>query len=243
MTQNIYDDPAFFTAYSGLRRSLEGLDGAPEWPAMRALLPQIEGARVLDLGCGFGWFSRWAREAGAAQVTGVDVSANMLARARADTADQAIVFQQADLETYAPPSASFDLIYSSLALHYVSDLAGLISRIAAGLVAGGRLVVSVEHPIYTAPWRPGWTTNEDGGRTWPIDRYNLEGPRITDWLAPGVVKYHRMLGTWLNRLIAAGLRVDHVEDWGPTDALLDARPDLASERDRPMFLIIAASLR
>jgi len=33
MTQNIYDNEEFFAGYSRLRRSVEGLDGAPEWPA------------------------------------------------------------------------------------------------------------------------------------------------------------------------------------------------------------------
>jgi len=36
MTQNIYDDPQFFEGYGRLPRSVEGLDGAPEWPALVA---------------------------------------------------------------------------------------------------------------------------------------------------------------------------------------------------------------
>jgi SAM-dependent methyltransferase len=71
VTQNIYDDPTFFAGYRGLPRSLEGLDGAPEWPALRAMLPDLKDRRVLDLGCGFGWFSRWAREAGASRVLAI----------------------------------------------------------------------------------------------------------------------------------------------------------------------------
>ena len=66
MTQNIYDNDEFFAGYGQLPRSVEGLDGAPEWPALRAMLPDLHGLKVLDLGCGFGWFCRWAREQGAA---------------------------------------------------------------------------------------------------------------------------------------------------------------------------------
>src|SRR5947209_16534939 len=91
MTQNIYDNAEFFAAYSRLQRSVEGLDGAPEWPALQAMLPDLSGRRVLDLGCGFGWFCRWAREHGATHVEGIDVSEKMLARARAATVDPAIV--------------------------------------------------------------------------------------------------------------------------------------------------------
>jgi len=84
MTQNIYDDEGFFAGYSRLPRSVDGLDGAPEWPTLCAMLPELSGRNVIDLGCGFGWFCRWARRHGAAQVLGLDVSEKMLARARAE---------------------------------------------------------------------------------------------------------------------------------------------------------------
>src|SRR5215469_14555001 len=103
MTQNIYDHPEFFDGYSKMSRSVEGLAGAAEWPAMRALLPPLDGLRAVDLGCGFGWFCRWARQNGAAHVLGLDVSENMLARARADTADTAITYSRADLEQLDVP--------------------------------------------------------------------------------------------------------------------------------------------
>ena len=85
MTQNIYDDETFFAGYSQLPRSVHGLEGAPEWPVLRGMLPELAGKRVLDLGCGFGWFCRFAAGEGAAEIVGVDVSERMLARARAET--------------------------------------------------------------------------------------------------------------------------------------------------------------
>ncbi len=240
MTQNIYDNPAFFEGYSQLGRSVEGLDGAAEWPALRALLPPMHGLRVLDLGCGFGWFCRWAREQGAAQVLGIDVSERMLDRARATTQDTAISYARADLEHLNPGQAAFDLVYSSLALHYIVDLQGLLAKVHAALVPGGALVVSVEHPIYTAPSHPGWLTDADGRKTWPLDRYLVEGPRSTDWLAKGVIKQHRTIGTFLTMLLRRGFSLTHVEEWNPTDEQIAARPALAEERHRPMFLLVSA---
>src|ERR1700722_8581560 len=133
MTQNIYDDPRFFEGYSQLPRSVAGLDGAPEWPALRALLPDLHELRVVDLGCGFGWFCRWAREQGAARVLGLDVSERMLTRARAATNDPAISYEQGDLETLELPQAGFDLVYSSLAFHYVADATRLFAQIRRAL--------------------------------------------------------------------------------------------------------------
>ncbi|HLY90484.1 MAG TPA: class I SAM-dependent methyltransferase [Acetobacteraceae bacterium] len=240
MTQNIYDNPEFFAGYSQLGRSVEGLDGAAEWPALRALLPDLNGRSVVDLGCGFGWFCRWAREQGAARVLGLDVSDKMLERARADTADAAISYQRADLEQLELPEAAFDLAYSSLALHYVEQLDKLLATVHRALKPGGTLVFSAEHPIYTAPSRPGWMADASGRRTWPVDGYLVEGPRTTDWLAKGVIKQHRTIGTYLNLLLRLGFRLMHVEEWGPTDAQIASRPALADERQRPPFLLVAA---
>jgi SAM-dependent methyltransferase len=240
MAQNIYDNPEFFERYSRLGRSVEGLDGAAEWPALKALLPELRSLRVVDLGCGFGWFCRWARQQGAAAVLGIDVSEKMLARARATTTDAAITYLRADMEGLELPQAAFDLAYSSLALHYVEDLGGLLAKVRRALVPGGQLVFSVEHPIFTAPTQPGWTLGVDGKKTWPVDSYLCEGPRRTDWLAKGVIKQHRTLTTYVNFLLQLGFALSHIEEWGPTDEQIAARPALADERQRPMFLLVSA---
>lgn len=240
MTQNIYDDPHFFANYARLGRSVEGLKGAAEWPALQALLPEMRGLRVVDLGCGYGWFCRWARENGAAEVHGIDVSEKMLARAAATTTDPAIAYRRADLERLDLPARSFDLAYSSLALHYIEALPALLATVRRALVPGGVFVFSAEHPIFTAPSHPGWSVDADGRKTWPVDAYLKEGPRRTDWLAEGVIKQHRTLATYLNLLLQAGFALSHVEEWGPTDAQIAALPALAEERERPAFLLASA---
>jgi len=240
MTQNVYDRSDFFEGYSRLGRSVQGLDGAAEWPALRALLPDLGGRRVVDLGCGFGWFSRYARQAGAASVLGLDLSENMLARARADTADAAITYARADLETLDLPEGGFDLAYSSLTLHYVEALPRLFGVVHRALAPGGAFLFSAEHPIFTAPSLPGWTVDAAGRKVWPVDGYLEEGPRRTDWLTKGVIKQHRSIGTYLNLLIGAGFAIAHVQEWGPSDAQIAEKPVLADERLRPAFLLVAA---
>lgn len=240
MTQNIYDTEEFFAGYSRLPRSVEGLDGAPEWPALRALLPDLRGRRVLDLGCGYGWFCRWAHQHGAARVLGVDVSEKMLARATATAQEPAIDYVRADMEDLDLPAAAFDLAYSSLAFHYLENLDVLIGRVARSLTPGGSLVFSVEHPMFTAPTRPGWSTDADGRASWPVEGYLDEGPRSTDWLTSGVIKQHRTVATYLNLLIASGFALRYVEEWGPSAEHIAAHPDWAHLRQRPPFLLVAA---
>ena len=240
MTQNIYDDATFFAGYSRLPRSVAGLDGAPEWPSLRALVPDLRGRRVLDLGCGFGWFCRWAEQQGAARVVGIDVSERMLARARDETQGNVVAYRQADLDRLSLTGETFDFIYSALAFHYLRNLDALLGEVHRALVPGRRLVFSVEHPIYTAPGKPGWAIDAEGRRTWPLDGYLEEGPRSTDWLAKGVIKQHRTIGTYVDLLLRNGFALTHLEEWGPTEAQLFADPSLADERRRPTFMILAA---
>jgi len=240
MAQNIYDNDEFFAGYLRLPRSVAGLEGAPEWPALRTMLPDLHGGNVLDLGCGFGWFCRWAREQGAAYVVGIDVSEKMLARARADTQDDSISYTLGDLEHIELPPQSFGLVYSSLALHYVEKLERLMAAIHRALIAGGRFVFSVEHPIYTAPSNPGWAGEASGRKSWPVDSYLDEGPRSTDWLTKGVIKQHRTLATYVNMLIGLGFTLRSVEEWAPSEKQIAAHPEWENERQRPPFLLMSA---
>jgi SAM-dependent methyltransferase len=240
MAQNIYDTPAFFEGYSRLDRSVRGLYGAPEWPAIQALLPPLQGKRVADLGCGFGWFARWARTQGASYVLGLDISENMLARAKGETGDEGVDYAKADLEQLDLPPGGFDLVYSSLTFHYIEDFGRLVRTVFQALRPGGHFVFTIEHPIYMASTRPGWVTREDGQRAWAVDSYAVEGARTTDWLTKGVVKQHRTLATTLNTLIGSGFAIRGVDEWSPTPGQLAERPSLADEMDRPMMVLIAA---
>ena len=234
MAQNIYDDPEFFARYSQLNRQQHGLAGAPEWPTLRAMIGDCVDARVLDLGCGFGWFTRWASEHGARSALGVDLSERMLDTAVAMTDDDAVSYQRADLDTAEFDTSSYDLVFSSLTLHYIADLGRLMASVARGLDAGGRLVFSVEHPIYSAPTSQQFA-EVDANMVWPLDNYLVEGERTTNWFTDGVVKHHRTVASYLTATIGAGLAIDDVAEFGLTD-----NPD---DRHRPWFLLVSAHKR
>ncbi|MCK1727302.1 class I SAM-dependent methyltransferase [Bradyrhizobium sp. 142] len=241
MAQNIYDNPDFFAGYSQLPRQVHGLDGAPEWPAIRTVLPDLSGKHIVDLGCGFGWASRWMREHGAATVLGLDLSENMIHRAKADTSDSQITYQIADIETLELPGAAFDLAYSALTFHYIRDFDRLTQMIYRALVPGGSIVFTIEHPVFMAAVHPHWIADEDGRKTWPVNRYSIEGERQTDWFAKGVLKYHRTISTTLNTLMRVGFTIRTIEEFAPSAEQIRANPELEDEIERPMMLLISAS--
>lgn len=241
MAQNIYDDEEFFANYSLLRRSVEGLSGAPEWPTLRSMLPPMSDRDVVDLGCGFGWFCRWAAEHGARSVVGIDLSERMLERARRETNDDRITYARVDLDAIELPVERFDVAYSSLTLHYLPDLDRLCEAVRRTLRPRGHFVFSVEHPIFTAPTRPRFEHRDDGSVVWPVDSYLVEGARETDWLAPGVIKHHRTIGRYVRSLRSSGFTIDDLVEWGPSDEQIAAVPEWAIERQRPQFLLMAAT--
>jgi SAM-dependent methyltransferase len=240
MAQNIYDDEEFFSGYSTLARSVHGHDGAPEWPTLRLMLPDLEGRRVLDLGCGFGWFSRWAADNGAGGVVGIDLSERMLEKARAETVSSVVTYLRLDLDAVELEAGGFDVAYSSLTLHYLQDIPAFLRQVMQTLRVGGVFVFSVEHPMFTAPTNPGFVSSTDGSLTWPVANYSIEGPRLTNWFAPGIEKQHRTIGTYVNSLIRAGFQIDTLIEWGPTAEQIETVPAWASELHRPPFLLIRA---
>src|SRR3546814_621111 len=154
----------------------------------------------------------------------------------------AIEYRIADLEALALPEEAFDLAYSALAFHYVEDFGRLVRTVHRSLVPDAHFVFTIEHPIYMAAAYPHWLSDEDGRKTWPVNRYALEGERRTDWLVKGVLKHHRRIGTTLNTLIAARFAIRHVEEFAPTPEQIAKNPSLAEEVDRPMMLLVSAQL-
>lgn len=240
MIASKYDDPAFFQQYAGMRRSTEGLQGAGEWHALRKLLPDFSGKRVLDLGCGYGWHCAYAVEHGAAFVAGVDLSARMLQEAQRRNPSPKIQYLHAAIEEYCYPPEEFDIVISSLALHYATGYQKICRSIHRTLVPGGTLVFSVEHPIFTACGSQDWCYDEAGNILhWPVDRYFTEGKRQTVFLGHAVEKQHRTLTTYLEGLLQCGFQITHVVEPEPDPQMLQI-PGMQDELRRPMMLLVAA---
>ncbi|UVI33166.1 class I SAM-dependent methyltransferase [Paenibacillus spongiae] len=241
MKQNKYDDPGFFRNYSQMPRSTGGLNAAGEWPAFRALFPDLRDKNVLDLGCGFGWHSRYASEQQARSVLGVDLSANMITRARELTDDAAIEYRQLAIEDIDFAAGQFDVVISSLALHYVESFDSICRKIHHCLTPRGNFVFSVEHPIFTALAAQDWYYGPQGERLhWPVDNYQDEGLRQARFLDNDVIKYHRTIETYMNALIDAGFRIVKVSEPEPTEEAVVQYPEMKDEARRPIFLLIAA---
>jgi len=240
MKQNKYDDTNFFSAYKQMPRSIGGLEAAGEWHVLQPLIPDLHNKSVLDLGCGFGWHCLYASEQQASSVIGVDISEKMLHEAREKTDDPAISYIQLPIEDIKFASEQFDVVISSLALHYIESFEVICRKIHTYLKPGGSFIFSVEHPIFTSRNEQDWYVDDQGNRLhWPVDHYQSEGLRETKFLTEHVIKYHRTISTYFNDLIGAGFAIKAVREPMPSDEMKND-PWMKDEDRRPMFLIISA---
>ncbi len=242
MKQNIYDDATFFQGYKDLRDNDTGLNGVLEEPAFRSLLPDLRGKTILDLGCGMGNFAVYALERGVGSYVGVDISRNMIDVARKRVDHPTFSFVNEPLEGYDIEPSKYDLVVSSLCLHYIENYEGVVAKVARGLKPGGIFAFSVEHPVCTASIKDQlWCEDADGTkRHWILDDYRSEGLRKTHWFVDGVAKYHRTTETYVNGLISLGLTLTRLLEPAATPEAVAKRPDLADQTRRPPFLLLAA---
>ncbi len=241
MKENKYDEKAFFDKYASMYRSQKGLDGAGEWAEVRKLFPPLEGKRMLDLGCGYGWHSVYASDNKAASIVAVDISSRMLEKAKRINFRDNITYIKAALEDFTAEEESFDFVFSSLVLHYVEDYLSLVKRVYSLLKFGGTFLFSVEHPVFTAEGSQEWLYDEEGSiKCFPVDNYYIEGKRNAIFLGERVVKYHRTITTYISALLDTGFAIEAVVEPQPPENMRSL-PGFENELRRPMMLIIKAS--
>ena len=202
-----------------------------ERPAILKLAGNIAGLEVLDAGCGGGLHAQ-ALVAGGATVTGFDSSQAMLAIARRRLGAEARLVD-ADLAEPLPfPSAHYDLVLSSLALHYLEDWSAPLGEFARVLKPGGRLVFSTHHPTMD---------HEVAGG----DNYFATYAFDDQWTKGGQTMtmrfWHRPLGAMVAALCEAGFAIYDVVEPLPLPEAEKLFPE-AYERlsTKPHFIFFSA---
>ncbi|WBB81233.1 class I SAM-dependent methyltransferase [Micromonospora sp. WMMD882] len=183
-----YEDDTFWIDFAGALFAPRRRHEARERVAASPLLELPTGARVLDLGCGPGTYTTPLAERGA-QVTGVDLSAAMLDRARhaAETAGVPVRLVRADMRAFVEPD-SYDLVISMYtSFGYFTDPAEnlLVLRNAwRSLAPGGRLLMDLFGKEIFARWAgtPKVVDVDDGGRLFMRDTVLDDWTRFrSDW--------------------------------------------------------------
>lgn len=241
MKQNIYDNETFFKLYKELRNRTNAND-LIEIPALFSLLPDLKGKHVLDLGCGYGVHCKKMVDLGVTHVVGIDISGKMLEVAREENADAKIEYKHMPMEDLPEIKEDFDVVVSSLAMHYVDNFGTVAKEVYRLLNHGGYFIFSQEHP-FNSCFSGGerWTKDENGEKLFAnVKDYSLDGPRESAWFVEGVVKYHRTFSSMMNTLTGAGFRIEHVLEPIASDAIMKEFPWYEDNVHKPDFLLIKA---
>jgi SAM-dependent methyltransferase len=234
---DFYDDPDVFETYMCHRERADNPNDTLEKPVLMELLGNLNGKRILDLGCGDAAMGKEAFGLGCAAYLGVEGSYNMLALAAQNLAGTEGQVLQGDLETWEPPNEAFDLIVSRLVFHYLSALDDVLMRANQALVPGGRIVFSVEHPVITSCERA-WQ-GQGLRQDWIVDNYFESGRRETQWLGSQVIKVHRTVEDYFLALQRAGFVVESLREARPQRAQFRSEETYLRRMRIPLFLFLA----
>lgn len=202
------------TAERWVRREPTSLSDFTGRPPTLALCEPVAGKRVLDLGCGEGYCARRLVGMGAAEVLGIDSSAQMIEAARSEErrAPLGIRYEVGDA-AHLPQlaDASFDVVLAMFLFNYleIGAMGRCMAEVARVLRPGGRFVFAVPHPalpfvrdeeppFYFSVGAGGYFTNRDKrfpGRIWKRDGTALE-----------VQLVHKTFEDYFHALAAAGFR-------------------------------------
>ncbi len=223
-------------------------------PAFLDFVGPIRGKRVLDIGCGEGYNTRFFAQRGA-QVVGVDLSKEMirLAQEEENKTKLGIRYFNASWTDLSIFEEEFDIILSTMALMDGPGYEEALKEFYRVLKNDGALFFSVSHPCFLPP---GYVNLKDtcGISTHKvINNYPKEGPWEFTWqLSKNAnksdsqtvtsISYHRTLSTYINHLLQTGFILKKIDEPLPSEEACKQNSRLKIARDvAPSFLFIHAT--
>jgi ubiquinone/menaquinone biosynthesis C-methylase UbiE len=212
-----------------------------EVPYVLELMGDVLGKKVLDVGCGTGFYSLWLSEKGA-EVTGIDSSEEMIkiAKEKASKKMLGAKFLIGDVTDLGIEDGMFDVVLSTLVLTDVKELDKAVSELVRVTRKGGDIVISVQHPIITA----GDWERESGQKLFrKLDDYFMERELEIVWESGKKEKiplnyYHRPLQTYVQPFLESGCVLTHLIEPYPHEAYKILNPREYEDAKRvPHFII------
>ena len=217
--QNIFDNEIFFEEYRKLRNNSSAANDIVEKPALFSLCPELSGKAVLDF------------------------SEKMLDIAGKENKYKNVTFIRMSMSDLSLLQDAFDIVFSSLAIHYIENFDKLLADVYQLLEDNGTFVFSQEHPFTTAMLKekPRWAKDSDGNILhYNLSDYSIPGVRKTSWFVDNVIKYHRSFSSIINSLSTAGFIIEKMLEPLPNEATMEKYPSYKKYYHKPDFLLIKA---
>jgi len=212
-------------------------------PHTFALLGEVTGKKVLDVGCGEGGYTRMLAAKGA-YATGIDGSDKLIeiAKRRAEKENLEITYQVTNANSLSNvKDDSFDVVLAAMSLMDVEDYPGVCAEIYRVLRDSGEFLMSITHPCFTGRGSH-WVRNKDGAAIhYVIENYGTTETWqefITDKFAMPVLFRHMPLGGFVNPLLNQGFKLALLEEPTPTPEQIQQSERLKRLNRIPLFLFL-----
>lgn len=180
-----------------------------------------EKKRILDIGCGEGYFSRLLAQKGGA-VLGSDIGAELIEIARKKSGGPIYYVAPADNQSFIK-DASMDTVIAVLTLQNMERIDTVMKEVARVLKKGGSFVCVINHPAFRIPKTTHWEYDGKLGVQYRrVDSY-LSAKKIQMEMHPGqkaltgkgstTYSFHRSLQDFMKAFAGAGLGIVRLEEW------------------------------
>lgn len=222
-------------------------------PAFLSMLPDVNGLKGLDIGCGEGDTTRQVVKRGAT-MTGIDICPVFIEQAEKLERQKPLGIEYKVASAVEPPfkDGDFDFAVATMSLMDIPETRQVIKEAWRIIKQGGFLQFSINHPCFSTPkWE--WIHDEKGR---PVslkcgDYFRELNGQIEEWMfgaAPDQLRnqlpkfkipvFTRTLSKWLNTLITTGFVLEEFAEPHADDSTLEKYPNLADTRVIAYFLII-----
>lgn len=235
--EKAYDTMATF--YHKMRYENNGMffNGCIEMPGMLKMLGNVKGKKILDWGCGSGIYAKLLTKKGA-KVKGFDISKEMI-----DIAKDAN--PKLDLKVGSgnkiPFNETFDIVYASLAIHYLDDWNKSLKEINRVLKKGGEFIFSIGNPIHNAS--KGTIIKGKEYRILGMKDYYAGDKSTADWKLPNgkvshIETYNKPYGEIIRTLVKHNFEIIDYDDPKPISKAKKINPkEYEYYRKAPIFSI------
>lgn len=217
-----------------------------EKPAMMAALGDVSGKTILCVGCATGEECRMLKDMGAKRVVGVDKEYELIQVAKRAYPD--LEFDTMPMEALNFPEETFDMVYSSLVMHYAPEWSGPLAEVKKVLKKEGLFLFSTHHPIW---WGAQSVREGDkfitrlGAAKWGNNKNEIYGDYLTARKIENtmfnelvVTYYHKPLSDILEEILSSGLRLKRFIEPKPTEEAKTKKFNFwAIHQKIPLFMI------
>lgn len=222
-------------------------------PAFMEMLPDVEGLKGLDIGCGEGYNTRLVAERGAL-MTGIDLSDTFIEFAKDgnEKFNSAIDYRVASATTLPFDDETFDFAMATMSMMDIPNIDRAIKEAFRVVRPGGFFQFSICHPCFQT-LKYEWKSNDQGEVEGLLcgDYFQNEAEKILEWTfssAPEEVKnqfeqfviptYFKTLSDWVNTLLACGFTLEKLAEPCPDAQTIEKYPDLRRASLVALFLHI-----